>query len=150
MRKRIFKIGIRVAITFAILLVFFVVVSLVVIDRGQPTVAGELSPQELKKIRRAARSSAARSRYPCIGFPTVRFRRVGIFSRNYSYRILSVEVVDADTVLVFTRTNSYYPDGMRRPDFFARRVDGVWQSRAARTSPLILPRSTGMRTANPA
>ena len=58
MPKRIFKIGIRVAIAFAILLVVFVVVSLLVIDRGQPTVIGTLSPQELKTIRRAVRRSA--------------------------------------------------------------------------------------------
>ncbi|HSU52937.1 MAG TPA: hypothetical protein VLT36_02620, partial [Candidatus Dormibacteraeota bacterium] len=58
------------------------------------------------------------------------------FTRElYSYRILSVKVVDPDTVLVFTRTNSYYPDGMRRPDFFARRIDGVWK--AAPPSPIL-------------
>src|SRR5207302_8021678 len=127
MRKRIFKIGIRVAIAFAILLVVYVVVSLLVIDRGQPMVIGTLSPQELKTIRRAVRRSA-------VEIPVHRLSNgeisasLNFLKELYTYRILSVEVVDADTALVFTRTNNYYLVGMRRPDFFARRVDGVWQA----------------------
>ena len=134
MRKRISKIGIRVAIAFAILLVVFVVVSLLVIDRGQPTVIGTLSPQELKTIRRAVRRSAVE--IPVHWLSNGEVSASWHFLKElYTYRILSVEVVDADTALVFTRTNSYYPVGMRRPDFFARRVDGVWQ--AAPPGPIL-------------
>ncbi len=51
-----------------------------------------------------------------------------LLKRLYSYRILSVEMLDADAALIFTRTNNYYPSGMRRPDFFARRINGYWQA----------------------
>ncbi len=134
MRKRILKFGIRVAITFAVLLVVFAVVSLFVIDRGQPAVVGTLSPQELKSIRRAVRSSAIQTPVHCLSEGEVS-ASWHFLKELYSYRILSVEVVDADTVLVFTRTNSYYPGGMRRPDFLARHVEGVW--RAAPPAPIL-------------
>ena len=134
MRKRIFKIGIRVTIAPAILLLVFVLLSLLVIDRGQPTVIGTLSPQELKTIRRGVRRSAVEIPFHWLsnGELSVSWH---FLKEIYTYRILSVEVVDADTALVFTRTNSYYPAGMRRPDFFARRVDGVWQ--AAPPGPIL-------------
>jgi hypothetical protein len=134
MRKRAFKIGVRVAIVLAILLAVFVAVSLLVIDRGQPAIVGTLSAQELKTIRRAVRSSAVQIPFHWLSNGEV--SASWHFTKElYSYRISSVEVIDADTVLVFTRTNSYYPGGMRRPDFFARRVDGVWQ--AAPPGPIL-------------
>ena len=133
-RKRAFKIAIRVVITFAILLVVFVVVSLLIIDRGQPTVIGTLSAQELKTVRRSVRNSAVQ--IPIHWLSKGEVSASWHFTKElYTYRIMSVEVIDADTVLVFTRTNSYYPDGMRRPDFFARRIDGVWQ--AAPPGPIL-------------
>ncbi len=134
MRKRILKIGLRVAVALAILIALFVVASLSIIDRGQPKIVGTLSPQELKTIRRAVRSSAAQIAFHWLSNGEVSVSRH--FAKElYTYRILSVEVIDADTVLVFTKTNSYYPGGMRRPDFFARRVDGVWD--ASPLSPIL-------------
>jgi len=118
----------------AILVVLFVVVSILIIDRGQPVIDGTLSPQELKTIRRAVRGSAVQIPFHWLSNGEV--SASWHFTKElYTYRILSVEVIDADTVLVFTKTNSYYPGGKRRPDFFARRVDGVWQ--AAPPSPIL-------------
>ena len=104
-----------------------------VIDRGQPAVVGTLSAQELKTIRRAVRTSA--TEIPLHWLSNGEVSASWHFLKElYSYRISSVEVVDADTVLVFTRTN-HDSSGMRRPDFFVRRVDGVWQ--AAATGPIL-------------
>ena len=134
MRKRIFKMGIRVAMIFATVLVVCVVVSLLVIDRGQPTVIGTLPSQELKTIRCAVRRSAVEIPAHWISNGEVSASWY-FLTQLYTYRILSVEVIDADTVFVFTRTNSYYSDGTRRPDFLARRVDGVWE--AAPNGPML-------------
>src|SRR4051794_26534243 len=108
MRKRVSKIGIRVVIVLAILLLLLVVVSLLVIDRGHPTVTGTLSSQELKTIRRVVRRSAVEIPFHWLSNGEVS-ASWHFLKELYTYRILSVEVVDADTALVFTRTNSYYP-----------------------------------------
>ena len=127
MQRRVMKIVISVITALTILVLFFVAGSLLLIDRGQPTVVGSLSQDELRTIRRTVKASAAGVPFHWLSNGQVSAGWLYL-KELYTYRVLSVEVVDADTVLVFTRTNSYYPSGMRRPDFSARRVGGVWRA----------------------
>jgi hypothetical protein len=133
MRNRVLKNCLRIVLASAILLGVFVLISLLIIDRSQPAVAGTLSSDELSAIRRSVRRCAIET--------PVRWLSQGEFSESwylvkklYTYRVLSVEVVDPDTVLVFTRTNRL-ANGRREPDFFVRRIDGTWQ--AAPPGPML-------------
>lgn len=111
----------------------WLIVSLLVIDRSQPAVIGTLPAGELKEIRRAVKSSTAE--IPAYWLAHGQFQGTwDALKELYTYRILSVQVIDRDTVLVFTHTN-YFAGGKRRPDFFVRRIDGVWQ--AAPPSPIL-------------
>jgi hypothetical protein len=133
MRKQIFKIGVRVAIALMILLLGFVVISLMVIDRGQPAIVGNLSTDDVKSIRRSVRSIAVR--YPFHWLSSGDLSAAWYFTKEtYTYRILSIELIDTNGVFIYTTTNTY-PSGLRRPSFAAHKTDGVWD--VALNSPIL-------------
>jgi hypothetical protein len=127
------KIGIRAVTAFVILAVVFVIISLLVIDRGQPKIVGNLPADEVESIRRSVRSIAIC--YPLHWLSSGEFSAAWYFTKEaYTYRILSIELIDTNMVFVYTTTNTY-PSGLRRPSFEATKTNGVWE--AALNSPIL-------------
>jgi hypothetical protein len=132
-RKRILKIGLRASAAFLILVVVFVIISLLVIDRGEPQIVGNVPASEVESIRRSVRSIAIR--YPFHWLSSGEFSAAWYFTKEtYTYRILSIEQIDTNVVFVYTTTNTY-PSGLRRPSFAACKTNGVWE--AALNTPIL-------------
>jgi hypothetical protein len=123
MRKRIMRIGL---LTFAALLAVFVIASWIGIDRGEPKITGSLSKEDLASVRRAVRNTAAELPFHWLSNGDVSASWFYL-KQLYTYRILSIRVIDTNSVHIFT-TNTYYRDGTRRPDFVAGRIDGQWEA----------------------
>jgi hypothetical protein len=111
----------------ALVLTVLIFSSALLIDSGEPQLVGAtpLSSKEVKEMRRVVLRQSASMPFYWLrqGDIAASFASV---KELYTYRVNRIEVKDEETAWIYT-TETYYSNGMRRPDFVARRVGADWE-----------------------